>query len=123
VLGARDLDAQLGAAPAVERQGDRRARLVARGDAGRDRALGEAQALVGDHALGDLHEAVAHLALARPTPSRAQEPAPRATHVDAQRREGDLHAQGTELEHVLAGCRGGHALLLSTAGATRGDQW
>ena len=29
-------------------------------------ALGEAQALVGDHALGDLHEAIAHLALARP---------------------------------------------------------
>ena len=117
VLGARELEAQLGAAAAVERQRDRRGALVGRRDGGRHRALGEAQALVGDHALGDLHEAVADLALARPHRQRAQQPAPGAAHVDAQRRERDLHAQGPVLEHEVA-----HALLLSTGGGGRGDQ-
>jgi len=87
VLGARELEAQLGAAAAVERQRDGRVALVGRRDAGGHRALGEARALVGDHALRDLHEAIADLALGRRHSQPAQQPAPGAAHVDAQRRE------------------------------------
>jgi hypothetical protein len=117
VLGAREVQTQLGAAPAVERQRDRRAALVGLRDGGRHDALGEAQALVGDHALGDLHEAVAHVALARPHRQRAQEPAPSPSHVDAQRREPDLHAQRPLLDDELGGGGRAHGLVLSTGGS------
>jgi hypothetical protein len=108
VLGADELDAQLRAPASLQGERDRRAALVRRADGGRHRALGEAQALVGDHALGDLHEAVAHLALARPHRQRAQEPAAGAADVDAERRERDLDAQGSLLDDVLRGGGRGH---------------
>jgi hypothetical protein len=105
---------QLGAPPALQAQGDRRAALVRGRHRRLDRGLGKAEALVGDDALGHLHEAVAHLALARPDGERAQEPAPGAAHVDAQRRERDLDAQVAELEHAVARRRDAHGWLLST---------
>ena len=118
VLGAGEVDPQARPAPAVEVQVDQHPVRVLGGDRRRHHALGEAQALVGDHALGDLHEAIAHLALARPYGQRAQQPAPGAAHVDAQRREADLDAQRAALDDAFAGGgRGGegHGPSLSTA--------
>ncbi len=95
-----DLDEQLGAAPALQAQLQPSATPARLGDPGRDGALGEAEPLVGDHALGDLHEAIAYLALAGPDAHRPQQPPPRAAHVDSQRREADLDAQRPQLEHA-----------------------
>ena len=50
------------------------------------------------------------------TVSAAQEPAAGAAHVDAQRREGDLDAEAAVREHAVAGGRGAHGSVVSTAG-------
>jgi hypothetical protein len=116
VLVAGELDAQLGAPAALQPQPEARGARGRVRDARGHRALGEAEALVGHDALGDLHEAVADLALARPHVQRAQQPPPGPADVDAQRRQRDLDAQLRVLEDELAGGGGGHGVLLSTPG-------
>jgi hypothetical protein len=98
VLVADDLDAELGAPTALQAQRQPHPAVTRLGHGGLHRALGKAQPLVGDHALGHLNEPVAHLAVARPRPESTQEPAPGAAHVEPQRCERELDAQRAELE-------------------------
>jgi hypothetical protein len=97
-LVSRQRDAQARAAAAVEAQRELGAVGERLGEArGRD-TLGDLELLGRDHALRELDELVADLALGAPDPEPPDQP-PVAPHIDPERAPGDLDAQRGPRQH------------------------
>jgi hypothetical protein len=107
--GQRDAQDRLAAAGERDRELDPVSEPLP--DARTHHALGEAQRLVRDDALGDPDEAIAGLAVADERVRGAQQAPPAAAHVDAQRAQADLDGDGAALQRPVLRRRedrGGH---------------